>query len=73
MNDTRNAEKENLDDDASNTLVIVLANYLKRIVIFKNHRVQVNIKGGGGCKPRGVRFLRLFLPVAEKKASMNYK
>jgi hypothetical protein len=24
-------------------------------------------------KPRGVRFFRLFLPVAERKVSMNYK
>jgi hypothetical protein len=47
VNDTRNADKENLDDDASNTLIIVLAHYLKRIVIFKNHRVQANIRGEG--------------------------
>ena len=31
--------------------------------------------GGGGifCKPRGVCFFRLFLQVAERKVSMNYK
>ena len=37
------------------------------------HRVQANIGGGLFCKPRGVRFFRLFLPVAERKVSMNYK
>ena len=32
----RNTDKENLDENASNTLIIIMTNYVKRIVIFKN-------------------------------------
>ena len=32
----RNTEKEHLDGNASNTFIIILTNYVKRIVIFKN-------------------------------------
>ena len=34
--DIRNTDKADLDENASNTLVIILTNYLKRIAIFKN-------------------------------------
>ena len=53
-------------------LLIYIYNHLN--IQPNSHRVQANIREGGCFVNQGVYvFFRLFLPVAERKVSMNYK